>query len=148
MHLRKKPDVDVIKEVLEWVIVAQPKSSFAQSLYIQYQERGTLSKAQLQGLLDKSSRISRIPDAHKATLEAIIKRKFSKTKSALPENKDLYEVDQLNLDKVNYILQYLPEHKSIRPLELKIKDHFPLTPLEISTIDKVYQLVQKKFESK
>lgn len=145
MHLRKKLDVDVIKDVLEWVIVAQPKSSFAQSLYIQYQERGTLSKKQLEGLLDKCKKIPTISDAHKATLEAIIKKKFSKTKSTLPEKVDLIEVDQKNIEKVKFILEYLPEHKSIKALEIKLNQHFPLNPLEEKTIEKVYQLVKEKF---
>jgi hypothetical protein len=145
MNLRKKPDVDVIKEILEWVIVAQPKSGFAQSLYIQYQERGTLSKKQLEGLLNKCSRLPSISAAHKATLEAIIKRKFSKTKSVLPENKELYTKDETTLEKVTFILTHLPQHKAIQLIHTKIESHFPLNPIETKTVEQVYALVKQKF---
>lgn len=53
---RIKPDVDVIMDVLKAVVEAQPGSTFAQSLLNQYQERGGLSKKQLQGLLNKAEK--------------------------------------------------------------------------------------------
>ena len=72
---RLKPDVDIVLDVLKAVLDAQPDSSFTRSLHHQYQERGGLSKKQLQGLLDKASRIPSIPEKKLATLEAIIKKK-------------------------------------------------------------------------
>ena len=58
---RLKPDVDVTKDVLKAVLAAQPGSSFIQSLLQQYEERGGLSKKQLQGLYDKASKIETSP---------------------------------------------------------------------------------------
>jgi hypothetical protein len=47
---RKKIDVDVVKDILEAARAAFPNSVFIQSLSQQYEERGGLSKKQLEGL--------------------------------------------------------------------------------------------------
>jgi hypothetical protein len=41
---RKKPDVDIIKDLLELTLLAYPDSAFVKSLSYQYEERGGLSK--------------------------------------------------------------------------------------------------------
>ena len=51
---RKKPDVDIVKDLLELTAVAYPASTFIKSLAFQYEERGGLSKKQLEGLLKKA----------------------------------------------------------------------------------------------
>jgi hypothetical protein len=91
---RLKPDVDIVMDVLKAVLEAQPLSSFTQSLLHQYQERGGLSKKQLEGLYGKAVKIDSIPASKIATLEAIIKRKKSKERSPLPDAKPLYEKDE------------------------------------------------------
>jgi hypothetical protein len=58
---RLKPDVDIVLDILKAVLEAQPLSSFTQSLLHQYQERGGLSKKQLQGLYGKAQKIKTIP---------------------------------------------------------------------------------------
>ena len=77
---RLKPDVDIVLDILKAVLDAQPLSSFTQSLLHQYQERGGLSKKQLQGLYGKASKINSIPPNKLATLEAIILKKHTKEK--------------------------------------------------------------------
>ena len=47
---RLKPEVDIVLDLLKEVATANPANSFAQSILVQYQERGGLSKKQLQGL--------------------------------------------------------------------------------------------------
>ena len=59
---RINPDVDVIKDVLKTTLAVQPMSSFIQSLLRQYEERGSLSKKQLQGLYNKAQKIKTIPE--------------------------------------------------------------------------------------
>ena len=80
---RLKPDVDIVLDILKAVLEAQPLSSFTQSLLHQYQERGGLSKKQLEGLYNKATKVKSIPPGKLATLEAIILRKHSNIKSAL-----------------------------------------------------------------
>ena len=55
--------VDIINVVLEECIMAYPVSSFIISLYKQYQQRGSLSKKQLQGLYAKASEIKDLVSA-------------------------------------------------------------------------------------
>ena len=81
---RINPDVDIVMDVLKAVLEAQPQSSFTQSLLHQYQERGGLSKKQLQGLHSKASKLESLPPNKLATLEAIIKIKPTREKSTLP----------------------------------------------------------------
>ena len=50
----QKERLDIVNEVLEECILAYPVSSFIISLYKQYQQRGSLSKKQLQGLYGKA----------------------------------------------------------------------------------------------
>src|SRR5277367_673711 len=86
-----KDRLDIINEVLEECILAYPISSFIISLYKQYQERGSLSKKQLQGLYGKASKIEGLPPGKLATIEAIIKRMPTRYKSELPEPTPLFE---------------------------------------------------------
>ncbi len=146
MQLKKKPEVDVIKDVLEAVLIASPRSEFVKSLYYQYQERGGLSKKQLQGLLYKCAKVKNIPEAKLATIEAIIRRKPMKTKSSLPDNTPVYVDDSAQQEKISYILQYLPEHKAVRVMQHKHTKHIPLTTQEIQDLDKILALVRKKFK--
>ena len=53
MIQRKKPDVDIIKEVLNAVLDDNPGSTFTQSLSYQYEERGGLSKSNWKGSIRK-----------------------------------------------------------------------------------------------
>ena len=138
---RINPDVDIVKDVLEAVLEAQPLSSFTQSLYRQYQERGGLSKKQLQGLYSKAEKIKTIPPAKLATLEAIILRKHSKHKSELPENVPLYSKDEVAGNKIESILAKYPEHKRILFLKLKYDNNEVLTSADLKELDKFYKLL-------
>src|SRR6185436_17664594 len=108
---RLKPDVDIVLDILKAVLEAQPLSSFTQSLLHQYQERGGLSRKQLQGLYDKASKIKTIPPNKLATLEAIILKKRQRTKSDLPEAKEFYHKDEVTGELITAILTKYPQHK-------------------------------------
>ena len=110
---RKKPDVDVIKDLLALALAAQPASSFLQSLSYQYEERGGLSKKQLEGLYKKAEKIPTIPGGKLATLEAVILKKPTRYKSAKPENTPLYEKDTRVGELIKNILDKLPQHKRV-----------------------------------
>jgi hypothetical protein len=71
---KKKPEIDIVNEVLEECILAYPVSSFIISLYKQYQQRGSLSKKQLQGLYGKAETAGTVAAGKMATLEALIKK--------------------------------------------------------------------------
>jgi hypothetical protein len=79
MQQKKKVGVDVILDVLKETLAANPESDFIKSLLFQYQERGGLSKKQLEGLLGKASKVVSISEAKLATLEAIILKNMQNT---------------------------------------------------------------------
>ncbi|HLF46584.1 MAG TPA: hypothetical protein VI548_09175 [Chitinophagaceae bacterium] len=140
---RLKPEVDIVKDVLEAVLEAQPLSSFTQSLYHQYQERGGLSKKQLQGLFSKAKKINTISSGKMATLEAIILHKHSKHKSSLPLNTPLYPKNEEASKKIESILINYPLHKRILFLKSKIDNNEVITTAELAELDKFYKLLIK-----
>jgi len=138
---RLKPEVDIVKDILEAVLIAQPHSSFTQSLKQQYEERGGLSKKQLQGLYDKASKINSISTAKMATLEAIILHKHSKHKSTLPANTPLYSKNEDAEKKISEILKKYPQHKRILFLNLKADNNEILTASDLTELEKFYKLL-------
>jgi len=139
---RLRPDVDVILDILKAVLEAQPLSSFTQSLLHQYQERGGLSRKQLQGLYDKASKIKTIPPNKLATLEAIILKKPQKHKSALPPAKELYQKDEAAGDLINAILTQYPQHKRVLFFRSKYENNETLSPADIAELQKFKKLLK------
>jgi hypothetical protein len=140
MMNRLKPDVDVIKDILQAVLVAQPQSSFVQSLSVQYQERGSLSKKQLQGLYDKASRIKDIPVNKLATLEAVILKKPTKYRSSLPPSEPLFTKDNTAGKLIQAILAKYPQHKRVLFLKSKYDNNELISPSEMSELEKFSKL--------
>ncbi|TMI75522.1 MAG: hypothetical protein E6H09_00820 [Bacteroidetes bacterium] len=137
---RLKPDVDVIKDILQAVLAVQPESSFVQSLLVQYQERGGLSKKQLQGLYDKASRVRDIPVNKLATLEAVILKKPTKYRSSLPPSEPLFMKDGAIGQLIESILAKYPQHKRVLFLKSKYDNNDPISPSEMSELEKFSKL--------
>lgn len=133
---RLKPDVDIVLDVLKAVAAAQPASTFARSLLHQYQERGGLSKKQLQGLYGKASKISSIPPQKLATLEAIILKKPTRYKSDLPKAGPLYEKDEEAGKMIASILAKYPQHKRVLYFKAKYDNNEVLSPAEIAELQR------------
>jgi|SRR5436190_2718351 hypothetical protein len=140
MMNRLKPDVDVIKDILQAVLAVQPESSFVQSLLVQYQERGGLSKKQLQGLYDKASRVRDIPVNKLATLEAVILKKPTKYRSSLPPSEPLFMKDGAIGQLIESILAKYPQHKRVLFLKSKYDNNDPISPSEMSELEKFSKL--------
>lgn len=138
---RLKPDVDIVLDILNAVLAAQPLSSFTQSLLHQYQERGGLSRKQLQGLHSKASKINTIPPNKLATLEAIILKKPQRYKSTLPENKQFYEKDETAGELINAILTKYPQHKRVLFFKSKFENNEPLSPADLAELQKFSKLL-------
>jgi hypothetical protein len=135
--------VDIVNGVLEECIMAYPVSSFVISLYKQYQQRGSLSKKQLQGLLSKASKIENIQQSKLATLEAIIKKMPTRNKSELPENKPMFEKDETVGETITAILTKYPQHKRVLFLKSKYENNEILSAIEIAELKKFHQLIHK-----
>jgi len=139
---RLKPDVDVILDLLKAVLAAQPLSSFVQSLLHQYQERGGLSKKQLQGLYDKAAKIGTIPPNKLATLEAILLKRPNRYKSSLPATEPLYIKDEEAGQLLETILAKYPQHKRVLFLKSKYDNNEVLPGMEIDELKKFNKLLK------
>ena len=143
MIQKKKPGVDVVLDILKESATAFPESEFISSLLFQYQERGGLSKKQLEGLHSKASKIKDIPEAKLATLQAIILKKHTKHRSALPVASPLYVKDESVATTIAAILTKYPEHKRVVFIKLKFDNNEAISTLEKSEIERFHKLLVK-----
>jgi hypothetical protein len=138
---RKNPDVDIIKDVLNAAMLAYPGSTFIESLSFQYQERGGLSKKQLEGLYKKAIKVKTIPPNWLATLEAEILKRPTRYKSTAPLPKPLYEKNENAGQMISSILEKYPQHKRVLFLKSKYDNNEQLTASEISELEKFNKLL-------
>jgi hypothetical protein len=138
---RKKPDVDIINDVLKASREAYPNSSFVQSLSLQYEERGGLSKKQLEGLYKKAEKIKTIPPNWLATLEAEILKRPTRFKSAPPPPKPLYERDERTGAIIEGILKKYPQHKRVLFFQSKYQNNESLSAAELAELEKFQKLL-------
>jgi len=138
---RKKPDVDIINDVLKASREAYPNSSFVQSLSTQYEERGGLSKKQLEGLYKKAEKIKTIPPNWLATLEAEILKRPTRYKSTPPAPKPLYERDEKTGSIIEAILQKYPQHKRVLFFQSKYENNQSLSAPELAELEKFQKLL-------
>jgi hypothetical protein len=140
---RKKIDVDVILDVLNALLEAQPHSTFVQSLSRQYQERGGLSKKQLEGLFNKAQKVKTIPANKLATLEAVILKRPTRYKSAPPPPKPMYEKDERIGQMMDAVLAKYPEHKRVLFLKAKYNNNETLSPAEVLEVERFHKVATK-----
>lgn len=139
---RIRPDVDILMDVLDEVIRVKPGSNFAQSLRVQYLERGGLSKKQLEGLHAIAQKLGTIPPARLATLEAIILKKPLKTRSAPPPPAPLYQKDEASGRLIEAILGKYPAHKRVLYFRSKYDNNEPLSPSDVAELQKFAKLLK------
>jgi hypothetical protein len=145
MLQRKKIDVDVIKDVLQLVAAARPNDAFVQSIARQYDERGSLSKKQLEGLHGKASRIATIPAAKLATLEAIMKKQLTRERAAPTQTTaPVFVKDETAGVLIEAILVKAPQHKRVLFLKAKYENNETLTAIEVTELKKFEKLLAKK----
>jgi hypothetical protein len=140
---RKKPDVDFLLDILQAAVAARPDSSFLSSLLYQYQERGGLSKKQMEGLYQKALKIQGIPLARLATLEAEIRRKPTRYKSGPPPPAPLFKRDEKTGQLLQFILSRLPDHKRALFLQAKYENNELLSSAEQADLERLFKLMSK-----
>jgi len=143
MIQKKKPGVDIVLDVLKATLAAYPESELIRSFLFQYEERGGLSKKQLEGLYSKASKVAIIPEAKLATLQAIILKKHQKHKSELPTHTPLYEKDEASVSTINAILEKYPTHKAVLFYKNKIDKNEVLTALEKTELERFKKVLLK-----
>lgn len=142
MLQRKKPEVDVISDILKAVLEARPDSTFVKSLSFQYEERGGLSKKQLEGLYHKAAKIDSIAEAKLTTLQAIIKKKPTKFKSVAPAHTPLYIKDEVAGKLIDDILAKYPQHKMVLFLKAKYDNNETLNATEMADLQRFSKVLK------
>jgi hypothetical protein len=144
MQRRINPELDIVKDILEAVLKDQPGSSFTQSLYQQYIERGGLSKRQLQGLFGKAQKVKDIPAGKLATLEAIILRKQEKSKKTeVVSAGTLHVKDEAAGKMIDALLAKYPQHKRVLFFKTKFDNNESLSAIEKTELEKFTKLLLK-----
>lgn len=141
---RKKPDVDIVKDLLALVLKENPSNEFIKSLTMQYEERGGLSKKQLEGLHKKALKFQTIPPAKLATLEAMILKRPNRYKSKLPENTPLYTKEVRTGELIASILEKYPQHKRVLFFRAKYDNNETLSPSDIAELERFHKLLGSK----
>lgn len=139
---QNKPKLDIINMLLEDCIMAYPISSFVISIYKQYQQRGWLSKKQLQGLYGKASKINGVPPGRLAALESIIKKMPTRERSELPETAPMFEKDEAAGKLIEEILSKYPQHKRVLFLKAKYDNNEALSSPDVSELKKFKKILK------
>ena len=140
---QKKPGIDIIAKILDACYRYNPDALFVMSLMHQYEERGSLSKKQLQGLLQKAQNIKDIPPNWLGTLEAIILKmptRYKSTETIIPS--PIYQKEESTGRLINTILSKYPQHKRVLFLQAKYDNNEPLSADEVAELKKFYKILK------
>lgn len=85
--------LDIIDKVLDACYKYNSDALFVMSLMHQYEERGSLSKKQLEGLLHKARKVPDMPVNWLATLEATVLKMHTREKAPATINTPVFEKD-------------------------------------------------------
>jgi len=141
--LQKKPEVDVIMDILKGAVEAFPSAPFLQSLQHQYLERGFLTKKQLEGLYSKASKTTTIAVGKMATLEAIILKLPERQKSLPRFPTPLYKKDEKTGGLIADILYKHPQHKAALLYKNKYDNNVPFSPAELAELGRFHKVLIK-----
>lgn len=136
--------LDIIDRILEACYQHNPDALFVMSLMHQYEERGSLSKKQLEGLMLKAVKVPDMPVNWIATLEATINKMHTKEK-APPEkiSAPLFVRDEATGNKLKDILTKYPQHKRVVFLNAKFEKNELLSTAEKDEITKFWKMLVK-----
>ena len=137
------PDVDVIMDVLKQAQAANPASTFINSLLVQYQERGSLSKKQLEGLHSKASRVITISPGKLATIQAIILKKHTNHRSTVSKSVGAAPTDTTTAQLTHEIIAKYPQLKRVLYFKMKYDNKETLSTAEKSELQKFHTLLCK-----
>ncbi len=138
----KKKKIDVIDKLLEACYQHNKDALFVMSLMHQYEERGSLSKKQLEGLLLKAKKAKDIPAGLIAGVEAIVLKMPTRDKTPVEE---IRSKEQASGDKWGELIQELlhkyPQHKRVLFLKAQLEQRKILAATEQQEVEKFYQLL-------
>lgn len=139
----QKQEVDITDKILEACYKHNPDALFVLSLMHQYEERGSLSKKQLQGLLQKALKVQDMPQNWLATLEAKIAKMPNRFKSEMVAAAPLYVKDDRTGKLIDNILAKYPQHKRVLFFKTKFENNETLTASDIAELEKFTKILLK-----
>ena len=142
---KPKPGIDIIAKILDTLYAHNPDALFVMSLMHQYEERGSLSKKQLEGLLSKAQKVKEVPAGLLGTLEAIILKmptRYKSTETIVPS--PIYQKEEETGKLIVSILAKYPQHKRVLYLRAKYDNHEPLSTEENGELKKFYKILVTK----
>ncbi len=140
---KPKPGIDIIAKILDALYRHNPDALFVMSLMHQYEERGSLSKKQLEGLLSKAQKATDIPQNWLGTLEAIILKMPTRYKPVETITaSSIYQKDKETGSLINAILARYPQHKRVLFLRAKYENNEPLSAEETGELKKFYKVLR------
>jgi hypothetical protein len=146
--LSKNRKIDVIDKLLSLCYTHNKDALFIMSLMHQYEERGSLSKKQLEGLLLKAQKIKEIPAHQIAAVEAIVLKMPTRDKTAVQKTTPAINEAQAQIStalaQTDQILALYPAHKQVLLLKSKLSSHQSLTPQEQAELNKFVKILVKK----
>jgi 3-hydroxyacyl-CoA dehydrogenase len=140
---KKKPGIDIIAKILDALYRHNPDALFVMSLMHQYEERGSLSKKQLEGLYQKAANVKEVPASWLGTLEAIILKMPTRYKSAVEIKTSIYVKDEETGKLITAILARYPQHKRVLFLRSKYENNEMLSADEITELKKFHKLLTR-----
>lgn len=140
----KKGSLDFIEKILTACYNSNKDDLFVMSLMHQYEDRGFLTKGQLQGLFYKAEKVADLSSGLLATLERAISKLPTKEKKNAPVVLKEEKRDEETESKLNEILANYPQHKAVLGLQNNFKKHDKLNSTEKLELDKIYKLLFKK----
>jgi hypothetical protein len=146
--LSKNKKIDVIDKLLSLCYAYNKDALFIMSLMHQYEERGSLSKKQLEGLLLKAQKIKEIPAHQIAAVEAIVLKMPTRDKTPVKKTTPAISEAEAQiaaaLAQTEQVLALYPSHKQVLLLRSKLKSHQSLTPQEQADLTKFVKILVKK----
>lgn len=140
---KKKTGIDIIAKILDALYAQNPDALFVMSLMHQYEERGSLSKKQLQGLLSKAQQSKEIPQNWIGTLEAIILKMPTRYKSIETiTSSPIYQKDESIGKLMDAILSKYPKHKRVLFLRTKYENNEVLSVDEVGELKKFHKILK------
>lgn len=136
-----KKGPDIIDKVLEACYRHNPDALFVMSLMHQYEERGSLSKKQLQGLLAKAQKVKDMPPNWLATLEAIVLKMPTREKSPAQALPTVVVKNTEWQDQIAAVLARYPQHKRVLFFQQQLLQKKELDPAAAQELARFYRLL-------
>ncbi len=140
----KKGQLDFVEKILNACFKELKYDLFLMSLMHQYEERGFLTKGQLQGLFYKAETVKDLPAGLLATLEASINKLPTREKKNAPIVLKEEKKDEETENMLNEILAKYPQHKAVLGLQNTFIKHDKLSSSEKLELNKIYKILFKK----